>query len=177
MTVLHVNGREVDVAHAPHETLAQVLNKRLGLIGVRISCEEGECGSCTILMDGEPVPACMVLAAQAEDKELLTIEGLGRREDLHPIQRAFIEEHGFQCGFCSPGFILSTKALLDSNPHPERDQIAAALSGHICRCGSYPKIMHAVLRAAELLEAEGNDAGDEEIVDHRQGDPPERCAG
>lgn len=158
MTILQVNGREFNVDHLPHETLAQVLNKRLGLIGVRISCEEGECGSCTILMDGKPVASCMLLAAQAEGKELVTIEGLGTRENLHPIQRAFIEEHGFQCGFCTPGFILSAKALLDANPHPEPIQIAAALSGHICRCGSYPKIIQAVLRAAALLEGERSDA-------------------
>ena len=157
MTILHVNGREVDLEHLPHETLGQVLNKRLGLAGVRLSCEEGECGSCTVLMDGEPVPSCMVLAVQAEGKEILTIEGLGTSESLHPIQQAFIEEHGFQCGFCTPGFILSTKALLDATPHPEPREIAAALSGHICRCGSYPKIIRSVLRAAEAQDREQAD--------------------
>jgi carbon-monoxide dehydrogenase small subunit len=154
MTTLHVNGQEYEVDFLPHETLAQVLNKRLGFIGVRISCEEGECGSCTILMDGEPVASCMVLAMQAQDKEILTIEGLGTFDDLHPIQEAFIEEHGFQCGFCTPGFILSTKALLEANPHPEPSEVATALNGHICRCGSYPKIIKSVMRAAEYLEGE-----------------------
>jgi carbon-monoxide dehydrogenase small subunit len=137
--------------------LGQVLNKRLGLTGVRLSCEEGECGSCTVLMDGEPVTSCMVLAMQAEGKEVHTIAGIGTCEDLHPIQQAFIEEHGFQCGFCTPGFILSTKALLDANPHPEPAEIAIALSGHICRCGSYPRIIRSVLRAAEVLERESTD--------------------
>jgi carbon-monoxide dehydrogenase small subunit len=157
MTKLHVNGAEYEIEHMPHETLGQVLNKRLGLVGVRISCEEGECGSCTVLMDGKPVTSCMVLAMQAEGKEILTIEGLGTYDNLHPIQQAFIDEHGFQCGFCTPGFILSTVALLDENAHPEPSEIADALSGHICRCGSYPKIIQSVLKAAEVLEQEGSD--------------------
>ncbi len=157
MTIFHVNGREYQVEIQPHETLGQVLNKRLGLIGVRLSCQEGECGSCTVLMEGRTVNACMVLAMQAEGKEILTIEGLSTQKILHPIQQAYIDEHGFQCSFCTPGFILSTKSLLDSNPHPEPSEIAAALSGHICRCGSYPKIIRSVLRAAELLEAGKSD--------------------
>jgi carbon-monoxide dehydrogenase small subunit len=157
MTKLHVNGVEYEIEHMPHETLGQVLNKRLGLVGVRISCEEGECGSCTVLMDGEPVTSCMVLAMQAEGKEITTIEGLGTSENLHPIQQAFIDEHGFQCGFCTPGFILTAKNLLDSNPHPEPSEIAMAISGHICRCGSYPKIIKSVLKAAEYLEGGNND--------------------
>jgi carbon-monoxide dehydrogenase small subunit len=99
----------------------------------------------------------MILAAQAEGKEILTIEGLGTTECLHPIQQAFIDEHGFQCGFCTPGIILSAKALLDANPHPEVDEIANALSGHICRCGSYPKIIKSVCRAGELLEQDDSD--------------------
>jgi carbon-monoxide dehydrogenase small subunit len=158
MTILHVNGREYQVEIQPYESLGQVLNKRLGLTGVRLSCEEGECGSCTVLLDGKPVNACMILAMQAEGKEILTIEGLGTAENLHPIQQAYIDEHGFQCSFCTPGFILSTKSLLDSNPHPEPAEIADALSGHICRCGSYPKIIRSVLRAAEMLEGEKSDA-------------------
>jgi carbon-monoxide dehydrogenase small subunit len=155
MTTLHVNGNEYHVEVLPHETLGEVLNKRLGFIGVRISCEEGECGSCTVLMDGKPVTSCMVLAMQAEGRQIVTIEGLSSNGDLHPIQQAFIDEHGFQCGFCTPGFILSTKVLLDENPQPEPKEIAEALSGHICRCGSYPKIIRSVQRAAEVLEQEG----------------------
>jgi carbon-monoxide dehydrogenase small subunit len=157
MVTLNVNGREYQVEVQPHETLGKVLNRDLGLTGVRLSCEEGECGSCTVLMDGEPVNSCMVLAMQAEGKEILTIEGLGTAEDLHPIQQAYVDEHGFQCGFCTPGFILSTKSLLDTNPNPEPTEIAEGLSGHICRCGSYPKIIRSVQRAAELLEEERSD--------------------
>jgi carbon-monoxide dehydrogenase small subunit len=107
-------------------------------------------------MDGKPVTSCMVLAMQAEGKEILTIEGISSNGDLHPIQQAFIDEHGFQCGFCTPGFILSSKVLLDENQHPEPIEIAEALEGHICRCGSYPKIIRSVQRAAELIE-EGGD--------------------
>jgi carbon-monoxide dehydrogenase small subunit len=156
MTTITVNGTEYEIEFMPHETLGQVLNKRLNFTGVRISCEEGECGSCTVLMDGKPVASCMVLALQAEGKDILTIEGLSSNGDLHPIQQAFIDEHGFQCGFCTPGFILSSKVLLDENPHPEPLEIAEALEGHICRCGSYPKIIRSVQRAAELIE-EGGD--------------------
>ena len=146
---LRVNGVDQVVEIAPHDTLAQVLNGRLGLDGVRISCEEGECGACTVLVDGEPIDSCMMLAVQAGERDILTIEGLGTPDNLHPIQQAFVEEHGFQCGFCTPGFVLSTKALLDTTPHPDAAEIAAGLSGHICRCGSYPNIIRAVQRAAE----------------------------
>ena len=157
MITLHVNGKEYQIEVQPHETLGDVLYKRLGLNSVHLSCKEGECGACTVLMDGKPVTSCMVLAMQAEGKEIVTSEGLGRRENLHPIQQAFIDEHGFQCGYCTPGFILSTKALLDANPHPEPAEIADSLKGHICRCGSYPKIIRSVSRAAELLEQEKTD--------------------
>lgn len=156
MMTLNVNGVDHQVEFPPYETLGHVLNKRLGFIGVRISCEEGECGSCTVLMDGKPVASCMVLAMQAEGKEIITIEGLSSNGDLHPIQQAFIEEHGFQCGFCTPGFILSTKVLLDEKVNPEPNEIAEALSGHICRCGSYPKVIRSVQRAAEIIEEGGN---------------------
>jgi aerobic-type carbon monoxide dehydrogenase small subunit (CoxS/CutS family) len=157
MTTLHVNGQEVVIEHLPHETLGHVLNKRLGLTGVRLSCTEGECGSCTVLIDGEPINSCVTLAVQVEGKEILTIEGLGTNENLHPVQQAFIDEHGFQCGFCTPGFILSAKALLDVNSQPKPSEIAAAVSGHICRCGSYPKIIRSVLRAAEVMNQEISD--------------------
>lgn len=157
MIVLRVNGKEHRIEVQPHETLGDVLYKRLGLNSVHLSCEEGECGACTVLIDGKPVNSCMVLAVQAEGKEILTTEGLGTRENLHPIQQAFVDEHGFQCGYCTPGFILSTKALLGANPHPEPTEIADGLNGHICRCGSYPKIIRSVLRASELLEQEKSD--------------------
>ena len=149
---LMINNHIHELAIEPHEILADVLNKRLGFIGVRVSCGEGECGACTILMDGKPVLACMMLAMQAEGKEILTIEGLGTYDNLHPIQEAFVEEHGFQCGFCTPGVILSTKNLLETNPNSSPSEIAMSLSGHICRCGAYPKIIKAVQKAAEKME-------------------------
>ena len=152
MSKLIVNGHDYEVEIAPHETLADVLRKKLGLTGVRFSCGRGECGACTVLLEGKPVPSCMILAMQAEGKEIVTIEGLGTKDNLHPIQQAFIDEHGFQCGFCTPGFILSAKALLDVNPEPTPSEVAVALSGHICRCGSYPQIIRSVLRAAGKLE-------------------------
>jgi carbon-monoxide dehydrogenase small subunit len=152
MSKLIVNGHDYEVEIAPHETLADVLRKKLGLTGVRFSCGRGECGACTVLLEGKPVPSCMILAMQAEGKEIVTIEGLGTKDNLHPIQQAFIDEHGFQCGFCTPGFILSAKALLDVNPKPTPSEVAVALSGHICRCGSYPQIIRSVLRAAGKLE-------------------------
>ena len=157
MTKLIVNRREHEVAIEPTERLSTVLRDKLGLLGVRVSCSEGECGSCTILIDGKPVTACMMLGLQAEGKEIVTIEGLGTAEDLHPIQQAFIEEQGFQCAFCTPGFILSAKAFLDENPDPTEDEVAIGISGNICRCGAYPYIVKAVLSAARKLRggAEG----------------------
>ncbi len=149
---LMINDNIHELEIEPHEILADVLKKRLGLIGVRVSCGEGECGACTILMDGKPVLACMMLAMQAEGKEILTIEGLGTYDNLHPIQEAFVEEHGFQCGFCTPGVILSTKSLLEIKPKSNASEIAMSLSGHICRCGAYPKIIKSVQKAAEKLE-------------------------
>jgi len=148
---LIVNGRVHEVEVLPHETLAEVLREKLGLCGVRFSCGRGECGACTVLVDGTPVPSCLMLALQAEGKKITTIEGLGDRDDLHPLQEAFVEEHGMQCGFCTPGVILSAKALLDENPRPTAEEVAKALSGHICRCGSYPRMIESVLKAAEKM--------------------------
>lgn len=153
MIRLNVNGKVHGIEVQPHESLAEVLRNGLGLQGVRISCGEGECGSCTVLVDGEPVASCLMLAMQAEGKEITTIEGLGTYDHLHPIQEAFIEEQGFQCGFCTPGIILSTKALLDKNPKPTSAEVVAALNGHICRCGAYPHITRSVLNAARRTGA------------------------
>ena len=117
---LNVNGESVELDCASDRTLADVLRNELGLFGVRVSCSEGECGSCTILVDDQPVTSCMMLVRQVEEKEVMTIEGLGTPDDLHPIQQAFIEEQGFQCAFCTPGFILSAKAFLEENPNPRK---------------------------------------------------------
>ncbi|MEI6448814.1 MAG: (2Fe-2S)-binding protein [Actinomycetes bacterium] len=153
MAHFHVNGQRHELEIEPHETLAEVLRERLGLHGVRVSCGEGECGSCTVLLDGLPATSCLMLALQAEGREITTIEGLGTEDDLHPLQQAFIDEQGFQCGVCTPGIILSSKALLDGNPHPTADEVATALSGHVCRCGAYTQIVRSVLRAADEMEA------------------------
>jgi aerobic-type carbon monoxide dehydrogenase small subunit (CoxS/CutS family) len=153
MTVLKVNGRKVEISDRGDRTLADALRTDLGLIGARVSCSEGECGSCTILVDGLPQTSCLMLAQQAEGKNITTIEGLADGETLHPIQQAFIEEQGFQCGFCTPGFILSAKAFLEENPNPTADEVSVGMSGNICRCGAYPYIVKAVLRAAELMNA------------------------
>ena len=152
MITLMVNDKEYQLEIEPHETLVDVLQKRLGLMGVRMSCGQGECGACTILLDNKPALSCMMLACQAEGKEILTIEGLGSYDDLHPIQESFIEEHGFQCGFCTPGIIMSTKSLLETKPESNASEIAMSLSGHICRCGAYPKIIKSVQNAAKKLE-------------------------
>ena len=152
MTRMTVNGRVHDLEVKPHECLSDVLRGQLGLYGVRVSCSEGECGSCTVIMDGMPVTACLVLGMQAEGKEILTVEGLGNVDDLHPIQEAFIEEQGFQCAFCTPGFIMTTKAFLEENPDPTEEEAAMGVSGNICRCGAYPYIVKSVRRAAQKLK-------------------------
>lgn len=152
MSVINVNGRSHSVHIEGWESLARVLRERLHLIGVRVSCSEGECGSCTVLVDGEQKTACLMLAAQAVDHEVVTIEGMGTPDDLHPIQEAFIEEQGMQCGFCTPGFIMSAKAWLDENPDPTPEETAVAMSGNICRCGSYPYIVQAVQCAARKID-------------------------
>ncbi len=148
-STLHVNGQDFDVEIRPHETLADVLRDKLGLIGVKGSCGEGECGSCTILVDGIPCTACLMLGRQGEGHELITVEGIGDFENLHPIQQAFIDEQGFQCGFCTPGFIMTAKAFLNKNPNPTEAEVSIAMSGNICRCGAYPYIVKSVLKAAE----------------------------
>ena len=154
---LHVNGEAHRLEIDPHHSLGDVLSQELGLHGVRLSCEEGECGSCTVLVDGAPINSCLMLAAQAHGTKILTIEGLGAPDRLHPLQQAFIDEHGFQCSFCTPGFIMAAKALLDSRPDPVPEEIAASLAGNICRCGSYPNIVRSVRRAAAVLAGENSD--------------------
>jgi aerobic-type carbon monoxide dehydrogenase small subunit (CoxS/CutS family) len=139
-----VNGRERTVVIEADELLVDVLRDRLGLIGTKIGCNEGECGACTIIMDGEPVLSCLVPALRAQGANITTIEGLSDGEKLHPLQQAFVEHGAVQCGYCIPGFILSAKALLDRNPHPTRDEIKEAIAGNICRCTGYVKIIEAI---------------------------------
>jgi len=143
MIKLNVNGKLYELEIEPHEILSDVLQKRLGLMGVRVSCGKGECGACTILMEGKSVLACMMLAMQAEDKEILTIEGLGTYDDLHPIQEAFVEEQGFQCGFCTPGFVVSLTGYSLSGKKTKATAINS-VAGNICRCTGYKSIERAV---------------------------------
>jgi carbon-monoxide dehydrogenase small subunit len=147
-----VNGKaiklEVDCTH----TLARVLREQLGLIGTKLSCEQGECGACTVIVDGKAVNSCLVLAAEVDGCEVSTIEGLAVGGELHPIQAAFIEEGAVQCGYCTSGMIMSTKALLAENPDPTEAAIREALAGNLCRCTGYARILQAVTSAAKKLQ-------------------------
>jgi len=142
---LKVNGAEQEVFVEPWWTLARVLREELGLKGLKIGCDSGECGACTVLLDGRPVRSCLMLTPQVKGKEILTIEGLAKDSQLHPIQQAFIDHFAVQCGYCSPGMILAAKALLDKNPDPSEEDVKEALSGNLCRCTGYVKIIEAVL--------------------------------
>jgi carbon-monoxide dehydrogenase small subunit len=150
---LTVNGRPVADEVEPRLLLADFLRDRLGLTGTHLGCEHGVCGACTVLLDGEPVRSCLLLAVQADGHDVTTVEGLGDPEDLHPVQAAFQALHGLQCGFCTPGFVVTAVHLLHENPRPTRDEVREALSGNICRCTGYQQIVDAVLAAAEGREA------------------------
>ena len=128
----------------PHWTLLKLLRERLGLTGTKEGCGIGECGACTVLLDGTPVNACLILAPKVNGKEILTIEGLGNRDRLHPLQRSFVDHGAVQCGFCTPGILMSSKALLEKNPSPTREEIKDAISGHLCRCTGYHQIIEAI---------------------------------
>ena len=144
---LRVNGEGYEVAVEPYHTLLTVLREDLGLTGTKRGCDQGECGSCTVLMDGLPVPSCLILAVHAQGREIVTIEGLAQKGELHSLQQAFIEHFGFQCGFCTPAMILTAKSLLDRNPHPTEDEIKEAIAGVICRCTGYVQIIEAIQAA------------------------------
>jgi aerobic carbon-monoxide dehydrogenase small subunit len=141
-----VNGHEYELGVKPNLTLLDLLRKRLGLTGTKRGCDEGDCGACTVLLDGEPVSSCLVLAVQASGKEVTTIEGVEKQDngELHPLQKAFVENGAIQCGFCTPGMILSAKALLERNSHPSEKEIRIAISGNLCRCTGYQKIVEAI---------------------------------
>jgi carbon-monoxide dehydrogenase small subunit len=145
---LRVNGEQRETEVWPGESLLYALRERLGLPGSKNACEQGECGSCSVLLDGVLVCSCLVLAAQADGHELVTVEGLGRDDQLHPVQQAFAETGAVQCGFCTPGLIVATVDLLARNGQPSDDQIREALSGNLCRCTGYAKIFDAVRLAA-----------------------------
>ena len=149
MTIaLTVNGRRHEIQIEPDEVLADVLRHRLGLTGTKLNCRQGECGACTVIVDGRPMTSCIVLAASVDGSEVTTIEGLGG-DRLDPIQEAFMEADGSQCGFCTPGMVMSTKALLDANPDPSREEVEVGLAGNLCRCTGYRTIHDAVELAAK----------------------------
>ena len=150
---LNVNGRDHTLRVRHHWTLLDVIREQLDLIGSKKGCDRGECGSCTVLLDGRPVYACQILAVQVGSRPIITIEGLGdgtpNPEDMDPVQRAFLEEDGGQCGFCTPGFVMSARALLNDNPNPTDEEIRQALSGNLCRCNAYGRILESVRAARQ----------------------------
>ncbi len=152
---LKVNGRAYELFVEPRRTLLDALRTDLGLTGSKRGCNEGTCGACTVLTGNRAIYACMALAIDYDGQSITTIEFLGNSGQLHPIQKAFVEEDGLQCGFCTPGQVMAAKNLLDRNPNPTPEEIRQFMVGNLCRCGAYPKIVRAVLRAAHLLSAGG----------------------
>jgi aerobic carbon-monoxide dehydrogenase small subunit len=146
---LIVNEDPYELFAAPNETLLDLLRDGMDLTGTKCNCRAGECGACVVLIDGKPVLSCLTLAVTVQGKKVTTIEGLAKGNSLHPLQRAFIDSGAIQCGFCTPGMILTAKAFLDENPHPTVEEVKSALSGNLCRCGGYVKIIEAVMAAAE----------------------------
>ncbi len=151
LITLTINGKRLDLAVAPNRTLLDLLRYDLGLTGTKKGCDLGDCGACTVIVDGKPVNSCLVLAVQAHGREILTIEGVAGDQALHPIQQAFVEQGAIQCGFCTPGMVLSAKSLLDRVPKPTEEEIRSALAGNLCRCTGYQKIVEAVKAASERL--------------------------
>jgi len=146
-----VNGEEVELQVEPSATLASVLREQLGLTGTKIGCEEGECGACTVLVDNQAVNSCIYPAMKAAGHRILTVEGLAHNEQLHPLQRAFLEHGAVQCGYCTPGLLLSAVALLGRNPNPSEAEIRRAISGNLCRCTGYAKVIRAIQEAAQTV--------------------------
>jgi len=146
---LKVNGESHELSVDPYRTLLEVLREDLELTGTKESCGLGDCGSCTVILDGKAVNSCLVLAVEAEGKDILTIEGLAKGGELHSIQKAFLEHGGFQCGFCTPGMILSAKAFLDKNPQPTEEEVREVMAGNLCRCTGYTKIIESILAVGE----------------------------
>ena len=151
---LRVNGEETEVLFAPHKTLLEVLREELALTGTKHGCELGECGACAVLIDGQPQLSCLVLALDCEGRSIDTVEGLARGPELHPLQAAFADLGAAQCGYCTPGVIMTAKALLERNPNPSRDEIREATAGNLCRCTGYNQITEAIEDAARQLREE-----------------------
>ena len=145
---MKLNGEEVTMPVKPSAMLVEVLRDQLELTGTKVACGEGECGACTVLLDGVPVNSCLVPALKAQGREMMTVEGLAPLGKLHPLQKAFVEHGAVQCGYCTPGMLMSAKALLDHDPHPTEDEVRLAISGNLCRCTGYAKIVEAILDAS-----------------------------
>ena len=150
---LSVNGKKYQLKIEPWRTLVEVLRERLGLVGTKKSCNEGECGACTVMMDGKAVTSCLVLALDAQGKDVITIEGLSQGETLDPIQESFLKHGGVQCGYCTSGMVMSAKALLDENPNPTLDETRRAISGNLCRCTGYQHIFNSIMAVPEVKKA------------------------
>jgi len=150
---LRVNGEEIEVSFAPYKTLLEVLREDIGLTGTKHGCELGECGACAVLVDGEPLLSCLTLAIECGERSIETIEGLARGTELHPLQAAFADLGGSQCGYCTSGFLMTAKALLDHEPNPGRERIKEALSGNLCRCTGYQQIFESVEEAVRIINA------------------------
>ncbi len=148
---LVVNGDTYEIIAKPSETLLDVLRDKLGLTGTKEGCDTGKCGACTVLIGGQAIRSCLTLAVSARDKEITTIEGLAEREELYPLQEAFIEHGAIQCGFCTPGMIMTAKAFLDENPTPTEDEVKEVIAGNICRCTGYSSIVEAIQTAAKVI--------------------------
>jgi carbon-monoxide dehydrogenase small subunit len=144
-----INGRAYSLSILPHQTLLELLRDELGLTGTKCGCEIGECGACTVLLDGEAVNACLVLAPQVDGRNILTVEGLIQDERLDPLQESFMDHDAVHCGFCTPGMLMSAKTLLDANPHPDETEIRTGISGNLCRCTGYVQIVEAIESAAK----------------------------
>jgi aerobic-type carbon monoxide dehydrogenase small subunit (CoxS/CutS family) len=155
LITLHVNGEQHELAVLPHRTLLEVLREDMGLIGTKHGCELGECGACTVLIDGQPALSCLTLPIEVQECEITTIEGLEQHGKLHPLQETFAELGAAQCGYCTPGMLLSGAALLRDHPQPTREQMKEALAGNLCRCTGYTKIYEAVEAAAERIKSGG----------------------
>ena len=151
---LHVNGEEQEILFHPYKTLLEVLREELNLTGTKHGCELGECGACAVLVDGQPLLSCLELALECEGRRIETVEGLQRGDKLHPLQAAFADLGGAQCGYCTPGLLMTAKALLDAEPAPTRERIKEAIAGVLCRCTGYQQIVDSIERAAQELRAE-----------------------
>lgn len=154
---LKIDGRVVKALIEPRRTLLSVLRGELGLTGSKRGCGRGQCGACTVIIDGETAYACLTLAIDCEGREIRTVDGLAAGERLHPVQEAFVAHDAYQCGFCTPGQVMSAVALLEHNPHPSEDEIRHEMAGNLCRCGAYPNIIRAIVTAAEKGEGHADD--------------------